>query len=74
MTENLNQFSVYWWDREGNQHSEMRWVNVKQAVDAANRLANGPGNVIGIVERVIITNGGDDICFEWRLGEGVVFA
>jgi hypothetical protein len=26
-----------------------------------------------MVERVIITDGGDDCCFEWKRGEGVTF-
>ncbi len=67
------EFSVYWWDREGGQHEELRFVGAKVAVDAAHRLCEGPASLLGIVERCIITDGGDFTCFEWKRGIGVTF-
>jgi hypothetical protein len=69
----MSEFSVYWWDRNGGQHEEVRFVEAERAVAASRRLAHGPASALGIVERVIITDGGDCCCFEWRRGEGVVF-
>jgi hypothetical protein len=28
---------------------------------------------MGVVKRVIITDGGDHICFEWIAGKGITF-
>jgi hypothetical protein len=67
------EFSVYWWDRAGNQHEEHCGVDAKTAVTAAKRLAHGPASVLGIVSRVIITDGVNCINFEWKKGEGVTF-
>lgn len=65
-----NEFSVYWWDRDNGQHKELRFVTSDAAVKAAHRLTHGPAAVLGIVQRVIITNGGDRIVFEWKHKEG----
>lgn len=67
------EFSVYWWTPEGDQIEERRFVLAQDAVRAARRLSTGPAAVLGMVARVIITDGGDCCCFEWKHGEGVVF-
>lgn len=68
-----NEFSVYWWDRDGGQHDELRFVGPEQAVKASYRLTQGPAAMMGIVERVIITDGGDCTAFEWKKDLGVVW-
>ena len=35
------------------------------------RLTHGPASVLGMVDRVIITDGGDMMCFEWTKQEGL---
>jgi hypothetical protein len=67
------EFSVWWWDADGSQHEELRFVNGETAVQRAHTLTHGPASLVGIVQRVIITDGGDCINFEWKHGEGVVF-
>lgn len=67
------EFNVYWWDRDGNQHEELRFVDAERAVRAAHRLTHGPAAILKIVHRVIITDGGDHTTFEWKVGEGVTF-
>ena len=67
------EFSVYWWDTNGVQHEELRFVGAEAAVKAAHRLAEGPTKALGFVERIIITDGGDIGCFEWIKGKGVTF-
>jgi hypothetical protein len=42
-------------------------------VDRASFLAHGPGAKIGVISRIIITDGLDLTCFEWQKGKGVVF-
>jgi len=68
-----DEFSVYWWDRDGGQHEELRFVGELDAVKASHRLACGPHSVLGFVDRVIITDGGDCICFEWKKELGVTW-
>jgi hypothetical protein len=67
------EFSVYWWDRDNGQHQELRFVKALPAVKAARRLSHGPASQLGMVNRVIITDGGDCCVFEWLKGHGVVW-
>jgi hypothetical protein len=50
-----------------------RWVTAEAAVDAAKHYTSSVGAKFGFVERVIITDGGDHICFEWMKGKGITF-
>jgi hypothetical protein len=68
-----NEYSVWWWDCDGGQHEELRFVNVEQAVKACRRLAKGPSSLMGIVERIIMTDGDDYCVFEWVRGREIVF-
>lgn len=68
-----NEFSVYWWDRDGGQHEELRFVGAEEAVKRSFALAHGPAPAMGIVQRVMITDGGDCCVFDWQRGEGVVW-
>lgn len=66
-------FSVFWWDREGGQHRELYLAPIGQVTRAVKRLTTGPAAMIGFVDRVIITDGGDMTCFEWWYGKGITF-
>ena len=66
-------FNVFWWDRDGGQHKELSNVEVMPAMQACKRLTQGPASVLGIVERVIITDTGDCCVFEWIKDIGVTF-
>ena len=50
-----------------------RFVGPEEAVKAAHHYTHNVAARLGMVERVIITDGGDYCCFEWKLGEGVTF-
>jgi hypothetical protein len=63
-----DEFSVYWWDKDGTQHEELRLVSAEEAVKAAKRLTEGPDSQAGIVRRVIVTDGEDYCNYEWRDG------
>lgn len=69
----MGEFSVLWWDAQDNQHEELRFVDAEKAVMAAKRLCEGPASMLGIVRRVIITDGGDFINFEWIYGKGITY-
>jgi hypothetical protein len=67
------EFSVWWDDPEGMRHREGRAMGAKEAVELAKSLTVRPAAQIGIVCRVIITDGGDFTVFEWKAREGVTF-
>ena len=62
-----DEFSVYWYDRTGHCHKELELVDAEKAILAVKRLTEGPATKFA-VERVIITDGGDFCCYEWRDG------
>lgn len=67
------EFSVCQFFENGSYEYVRRFVD---EVEAATTAAFYTGNVaaqIGLTKRVIITDGGDCICWEWKFGKGVVF-
>jgi hypothetical protein len=72
MTER-DEFSVYVFFPDGVYHCERRDIDAETAVKTAHRLSRSVGGRLGVVRRIIITDGGDCICFEWKPGEGVTF-
>jgi hypothetical protein len=63
-----DEFSVYWWDKDGTEHEALRRVSAEEAVRAAKRLTEGPAAQAGGARRVIITDGEDHCNYEWRDG------
>ena len=68
MTDDDDKLSIYAFDAQGDYALVMKWVRAELAVRCAKVLAD-----IGNERRIIIVDGGDDIVFDWRNGEGVVF-
>lgn len=68
-----NEFSVYQWFIDGSCERVLNLVYLEQAVRTALNLILSVGGRIGTTIRVIITDGGDCINWEWKFGEGVVF-
>ncbi len=52
---------------------DCRNVTPEQAVERAKSVITSVGGRTGMLRRVIITDLGDNINFEWKFGEGVVF-
>jgi hypothetical protein len=48
-------------------------ANAREEDRKSKRLADGPAKALGIVERIIITDGDDCVNFEWKRGQGVTF-
>ena len=71
MDKMIDEFSVYWWDVDDNQHEEMRFVSAEVAVNRCRTLIEGPGSFV--IQRVIITDIGDCTAFEWIKDKGVTF-
>lgn len=64
----MENYTVYWWDRDGGQHREGIFVDAEGAVLAARRLCLGPASVLGVVKKVMITDGDDFVSFLWKDG------
>jgi hypothetical protein len=67
------EFSVWRFFPDDTYDSACRFVDAETAVTTAKRVTDSPAAKLGVVVRVIITDGGDFTCFEWRAGEGVTF-
>jgi hypothetical protein len=68
------EYSVWWFFADNISHREAGGLYAKDAVDLAKRCTQRPIVSLGFVERIIITDGGDNICFEWVPGKGVTFS
>jgi hypothetical protein len=67
------EFSTCMFLRDGKYEYVRRWVDAKEAVEAAYHYANSVGARMGVVDKVIITDSGDNTVFEWKYGKGVTF-
>ena len=67
------EFSVCQFFRDGSYEYVRRYVGAEEAVKAAHHYSHSVGAQLGVVARVIITDGGDCTVFEWKRGEGVTF-
>ena len=66
-------FSVYQFFEDG-QYERVRFlVTMVEAVEAVKHYTTSVGARMGMVKRVIITDGGDCTCFEWIYGKGQIF-
>lgn len=68
-----NEFSVYQFFEDGSYERVRDGVSAAEASTAAAHYCESVAAQTGIVVRVIITDGGDCCCFEWRREQGVTF-
>lgn len=66
-------FSVCQFFRDGTYEYVRRGVPVEEAVNAAIHYCTSIGARLGFAVRVIVTDSGDSIAFEWKREEGIVF-
>lgn len=66
-------FSVHQFFPDGANECIAENVNAQEAADKAIDYANRPAAVIGVIQRIIITDPEDLIVFEWQHGKGVTF-
>lgn len=67
------EFSVVQFFSNGTYEYVRRFVGAEEAVKAAKHYTESVGARMGMVEKVIITDGGDCTCFQWEHGKGVTF-
>lgn len=71
--ETAGEFSVYQFFPDGTNECVKAGAGAEEAVRTAHSYTIRPAAMLGIIQRVIITDGGDYCVFEWKHGEGVVF-
>ena len=71
--ESTNEFSVWQIFTDGSYEAVRRFVSAEDAMKAAKHYSTCVAAQMGIIRRVIITDGGDCINFEWRYGKGITF-
>ena len=67
------EYSVCQFFQDGSYEYVKRFVGAEEAMGAAIGYSSNVSAKFGLTRRVIITDGGDCINWEWRFGEGVVF-
>jgi hypothetical protein len=66
-------FAVWLFFPDGSHLCEGRGLDAREAVNLACDCTRRPAALLGIVERIIIVDAGDNTTFEWRYRQGVVF-
>lgn len=67
------EFSVCQFFENGDYEYVRRFVSAEEAMKAFQHYTHSVGAQIGTTVRVIITDGGDCINFEWKRKEGITF-
>lgn len=66
-------FNVVVFFKDGHYEYVLRNLLARPALEAAYHHTHNVSANVGLTQRVILTDTGDCIAFEWRYGEGVVF-
>lgn len=67
------EFSVCQFFINGTYEYVRRYVSAEEAVRAFKHYTDNVATKVGIIERVIITDGGDNTNIEWRAGKGFTY-
>jgi len=67
------EYSVCQFFEDGSYEYVRRYVDAEEASRATAHYCGSVGAKLGFTKRVIVTDGGDCICFEWKFGEGIVY-
>lgn len=70
---NESEFSVYQFFADGTYEKVVSFVGPEKAMQTVTALANSIGAKLGTTKRIIMTDGGDCINWEWKFGEGITF-
>ncbi len=69
----LAEYSVWQFFTDGTSECVRDHVGAEAAVKAAKHYTGSVAVQMGMIEKVIITDGVDCTCFEWKPGLGVTF-
>lgn len=70
---NQNEFSVCQFFPDGSYEYIKRFIPALEAVETFKDYSNRPAAKIGIIRRLIVTDGGDCINMEWKFKEGYTY-
>ena len=70
---NAKEFSVVLWFPDGSYHYEKRFVSAEEAITTAADFIKRPAAKAGLLDKVMVTDGGDHTNFLWEYGKGIVF-
>lgn len=73
MTPINGEFSVCQFFEDDSYEYVRRFVGAAEAVTAARHYTDNVAAKMGLTKRVIITDGGDCVVFEWLAGKGVTY-
>ncbi len=73
MATQTGEYSVCQFFENDTHEYVLRFVDAETAVVRAAALAKSVGGRIGTTKRIIITDAGDSIVFEWIHGQGIVY-
>lgn len=75
MSHEPGEFSVcqFFADKSAGYEYVRRYVSAREAMKAFKHYTNNVAARLGMVERIIVTDGGDCINFEWQYGKGITF-
>jgi hypothetical protein len=68
-----DQFSVYQFFKDDTYERVREFVSAEEAVKTFKHYTSNVASKLGVVARVIITDGGDNTVAEWKYGEGITF-
>jgi hypothetical protein len=66
-------FSVYQFSSDSRYEAVASRISAEEAVSVAKRLTNSVHARGGTIVRIVVADGDDCCCFEWRHGRGVLF-
>ena len=69
----IGEYSVWEFYPDDTYSPVARWVTDAEAVRIAHRVTQKPAVLLGVIIKVIITDGGDFCVFQWEHGKGVTF-
>jgi hypothetical protein len=69
----IGEFSVCQFFADETYEYVRRGVGAEEAVKAFSHYINSVAAKLGFVERVIITDGGDCVNYEWQKGKGITY-
>lgn len=73
MSKDRDEYSVCQFFEDDSYEYVRRFVGAEEAVKAAKHYCTSVGAQLGTTRRVIITDGGDCINFEWQFGKGITY-
>jgi hypothetical protein len=69
----MNEFSVCLFFPDGSSYYERRGIGAEEAVSLLKECSERSASMIGMIQRIIVTDGGDYTNLEWQYGKGITY-